>query len=293
MNDGFSRLHSAVLFAFYALVLAVTMLMLHPAYIALSALGAAAYLVSLAGWRGLLQRLRWVLPLVLIAVLFNLTFNHRGVTALFYLRNGNAVTLESMVFGLCSGGMLAAAVLWFASFHIVFTSDKLLALSGRAAPALSLLFSMTLRFVPLLGRRMKTTYAAQRAMDGAHGFSAAVRRGARTVSIVTTWALEGAVVTADSMRARGFGLPGRTHFHREVWTPRESAVLAAVLVLAVCAFCGAAAGSAMETFYPALSFAPPSAKNVFFWGCFALLCALPVILNGREAAAWRRSASSI
>ena len=138
MRDGFSRLHSAVLFVFYAIVLAVTMLVLHPAYIVLSALGAAAYLVSLAGWRGLLQRLRWVVPLALIAVLFNLAFNHRGVTALFYLKNGNAVTLESLVFGLCAGGMLAAAVLWFSSFHMVFTSEKLMALSGRFAPALSL-----------------------------------------------------------------------------------------------------------------------------------------------------------
>ncbi len=288
-----TELHSALLFAYYALVLAVTMLVLHPAYILLSALGAGAYLVSIAGWGALGRRLRWVLPLVLIAVAFNLAFNHRGATALWYLHNGNAVTLESLVFGLCAGGMLAAAVLWFSSFHLVFTSEKLMALSGRFAPALSLLFAMTLRFVPRLTRQMKRIWTAQAAMDGQTGFFASMRRAAATVSIAATWALEGAVTTADSMRVRGSGLTGRTHFHRERWTRRETVLLLALCVLAALVFAGAAAGSAMETFYPTLDFARPTPRNLLSWCGFGLLCFAPWILNGREALRWRRCRSNI
>lgn len=151
-SDGFGTLHSALVFAYYAAVLCVTMLVLHPAYLLVSGVGAALYYAALAGWRSLLRCLLWILPLMLIAVGINLAFNHRGVTALWYFRNGNAVTLESLVFGLCAAGMLAAAVLWFLSFHRVLTSDKLMAITGRFAPALSLLFSMTLRFVPRQAR---------------------------------------------------------------------------------------------------------------------------------------------
>lgn len=293
MSDGFGTLPGALIFAYYAAVLAVTMLVLHPAYLLISALGAAAYLAAIAGWRGLLRCLRWTLPLAVITVGFNLAFNHRGVTALWYLKNGNAVTMESLVFGLCAALMLSAAVLWFASFHRVLTADKLTAFTGRFAPALSLLFTMTLRFVPRILRQLKRTLAAQRALDGTRGLRAELRRGVRSVSIVTTWALEGSVITADSMRARGYGLPGRTHFHRETWGRRETVFLAALALLAAGAFAGIAAGCATETFYPSLAFSPPTGRNLIAWAWFALLCAMPLILNRKEARVWRKLRSGI
>ena len=291
--DGFASHASALLFAYFAAVLTVTMLVLHPAYLALSAVFAGAYLASMGGLRTLGKTLCWMLPVMLIAVGFNVAFNHRGMTALFYLKNGNAVTMESLVFGLCAAAMLLAAVLWFSCFHRVMTADKLMAFTGRLAPALSLLFSMTLRFVPRITRQLRRTYAAQRALDGAAGLPAAVRRGVRTVSIVVTWALEGAVITADSMRARGYGLPGRTHFHRERWQRRDTLLLLLLVPLTAGTLAGMAAGSAQELFYPALQFAPPTGRNVLAWGCFALLCALPLIIRRKEARAWARSRSAI
>ena len=39
-----------------------------------------------------------------------------------------------------------------------------------------------------------------------------VRSALRVFSIVVTWSLESGIITADSMRCRGYGLPGRTSF---------------------------------------------------------------------------------
>ena len=109
-TDGFASHASALLFAYFAAVLTVTMLVLHPAYLALSAVFAGAYLASMGGLRTLGKTLCWMLPVMLIAVGFNVAFNHRGMTALFYLKNGNAVTMESLVFGLCAAAMLLALI---------------------------------------------------------------------------------------------------------------------------------------------------------------------------------------
>ena len=161
------QLHCAVSFGFFAVVLIVTMLVLHPAYIAISLLGAAGSLAALTGFaRAAAKRIRWVLPLMLLTVFFNVAFQHRGVTALWYLHNGNAVTLESTVFGLCAAGMLAAAVLWCGCMHQVLTSDKLMALTGPLLPSVSLLFSMALRMAPRILRRLRETYDVQKALDG-------------------------------------------------------------------------------------------------------------------------------
>jgi energy-coupling factor transport system permease protein len=44
--------------------------------------------------------------------------------------------------------MLAAVISWFSCYNAVMTSDKFVYLFGRVIPALSLILSMTLRFVP-------------------------------------------------------------------------------------------------------------------------------------------------
>ena len=292
-NDAFCALHSALSFAFYVVVLAVTMLVLHPAYLAISLCSAAAYLAALDTPRGLLRRLRWVLPFMVITVIFNAMFSHRGMTVLFYLRNGNAVTLESIVFGLLASVMLAATVLWFASLHIVLTSEKLMAVTGRLAPALSLLLSMALRFVPRISRQIKRTAQAQRALYPPAGLSDRLRFGVRVLSVTVSVALENAVVTADSMRSRGYGLPGRTAFRRERWGARERGFAALFVPLAAVVLAGLLAGRAAANFYPSLDFAAPDALGAASRAAFTLLCNLPLLLNRKEALTWRRLRSNI
>lgn len=83
-----------------------------------------------------------------------------GVTPLFYLSNGNAVTKEALTFGFYASVMFSAVILWFECFNVVMTSDKLLCLFGRLSPSVSLLLSMALRFVPKFGRKIRSIDAA-------------------------------------------------------------------------------------------------------------------------------------
>ena len=292
-NHAFANLHGAVSFLFFAVVVLITVLVLHPAVTAVSLLFAAAYLTALEGARGLWLRARWLLPLVMFTAVFNALVSHRGVTALLMLPSGNAVTLESLVFGLLAGAMLAAAVLWLACFHAVFTSDKLMALTGRALPTLSLLVSMSLRLVPRVRRQLRLTSEARRAFCPETTLSARVRGGVRTLSSTVSWMLERSVVTADVMRARGHGLDGATVFRRERFGAREAgfAVCFALLCAAVLALLLTGCGAA--EYYPALRFAAWDARGILFLSAWALLCALPLLLNGREAIAWRLSQRSI
>ena len=55
MNDSFSALHPALTFCYFAAVLLLTMLVLHPVFLALSLLGALGYCAVLRGWRSLGQ----------------------------------------------------------------------------------------------------------------------------------------------------------------------------------------------------------------------------------------------
>ena len=289
-NSAFANLHGAVSFLFFAVVVLITVLVLHPAVVLVSLVFAAALLARLEGGRGLWLRVRWLAPLVLVTAAFNALVSHRGVTPLLVLKSGNAVTLESLVFGLLAGGMLAAAVLWLACFHAVFTSDKLLALTGRRLPTLSLLFSMSLRMVPRVRRQIRETAEARRALCPETG---GLRGAVQTLSATVSWLLERSVVTADVMRARGHGLPGATVYRRERLGAREGGFLACLTPLAAAVFALLLTGYGAAECYPALRFAPVRGWGAGLAAAWAALCALPLLLDGREAAAWRRSLRSI
>ena len=215
MRAGFSPCHPAVSFLYFALVIGFSMVLTHPACLMISLCGAAACLIAQRGWRGAAGTLWYVLPVVLLATVVNPAFSHRGATVLAYLPSGNPLTLESIAYGVGAGAMLAAVLLWFSCFSQVMTTDQLVYLFGRIIPALALVLSMTLRFVPRFTRQLRKVSQAQQSLgqDGeGNGRWGKVRRAVTALSVVVTWALENAVATADSMRARGYGLPGRPAF---------------------------------------------------------------------------------
>ena len=96
-----------------------------------------------------------------LAALVNPAFNHEGMTILTYLPSGNPLTLESMFYGVAAAVMLASVVLWFSSYNEVMTSDKFVYLFGRVIPALSLVLSMALRFIPKFKAQMQVVAEAQ------------------------------------------------------------------------------------------------------------------------------------
>ena len=171
--------HPAVSFSYFALVIACAMFFMHPLCLALSLLGAGCCAAQLVGGRGLRQRIAWLLPMALLAALVNPAFVHQGATILTYFPSGNPLTLESILYGCASGVLLAAVVLWFVCVTDVITSDKVVYLFGRIIPALSLLLSMTLRFVPQFTRRLRTVAQAQRRLGRDTGRGSA-RSGAHS-----------------------------------------------------------------------------------------------------------------
>ena len=214
-RDAFSSCHPVVNFLYFALVLLVTMFCLHPAVLGLSLAGSVVYAVYLNGQRAVRFSLIFLLPMMLLTLVVNPAFNHQGITILTYLPTGNPLTLESILYGISAAAMLAAVISWFSCYTAVMTSDKFVYLFGRVIPALSLVLSMTLRFVPKFKAQLHVVSEAQRCVgrDVADGSLLRRIRNAVTVfSIMVTWALENAIETADSMKSRGYGLPGRTAF---------------------------------------------------------------------------------
>ena len=289
MRDAFSNCHPLINFLYFGLVLGFSMCFMHPACLCISLCTSFAYAVRLNGRRAARLTLVCLLPLMALTAVVNPAFNHQGATILTYLPSGNPLTLESILYGLAAAAMLIAVILWFSCYTAVMTSDKFVYLFGRVIPALSLVLSMTLRFVPKFQAQLQVVSEAQRCIgrDVSNGGVLRRLRNAITIlSIMVTWSLESAIETADSMKSRGYGLPGRTAFSIYRFDSRDQSALSWLLYCGFFLCCGAAAKGFYWRYYPTARGVPLTPMTVCLQAVYLALCLMPVILNIRADREW-------
>lgn len=291
MRDAFSSCHPLINFLYFGLVLGFSMCFMHPVCLCISLCTSFAYAVRLNGRRAARLTLVYLLPLMALTAVVNPAFNHQGATILAYLPSGNPLTLESILYGLAAAAMLIAVILWFSCYTAVMTSDKFVYLFGRLIPSLSLVLSMTLRFVPRFTAQARAVSEAQRCVGrDVSGGSVLqrLRRGVTILSILLTWSLENAIETADSMKSRGYGEKGRTAFSIYRMDDRDRSLLVWLIFCGAYVLCGVLAGGLRFRYYPSLAGAPVTPMTVSFFVVYFLLCLTPAALDLAAARQWRQ-----
>ncbi|SCX17241.1 energy-coupling factor transport system permease protein [Ruminococcaceae bacterium P7] len=294
MRGGLQAIHPAVSLLYFTAVIVFAMFLMNPVCLTLSLLCSAATAVVLNGRKTVLFALKVILPLALLAIVINPFVNHRGVTVLGYLPWNNPLTLESILFGVASAVMLSSTVLWFSSFHTVMTSDKLVFLFGKTLPALGLMLSMSLRFVPKFNEELREVRNAQRLLfPEKSGLIPRIKSAVRVLSVMISRALEDSLETADSMKARGYGLKGRTAYSRYRMTGQDWFLLSVTIVLtaAIAGFCFCK--TARFRYYPSVTQLKSAADTFIFYGTYAVLLLIPLILTVGEGIRWRKYESNI
>jgi len=271
----------------------IAMFCFNPLMLAISLIGALAYFFV----RNTDAKPAAQLPfffLFALSALLNPIFNHNGATVLFVL-NHNPVTLESFLYGLIMGGMILTVLYWFRSFQQIMTSDKLLYVFGSAFPKLSLILSIALRYIPMLGQQSRKIRDAQKALGlfKDENIIDRLRGEMRIFSVLVTWALENGIITADSMTARGYGVSRRTHFALFRFRMQDAVLCIACLLLGGCVITGMATRTLACSFFPKWSPAHSSTFAAICYVCYAALAFFPCILEVEERIRWKSLKSKI
>ena len=289
MSDVFQSYHPLNNFLFFTLMIGFSMILNHPLAQMISLFSALFYAIHCEGRKAVLFSLKICLPMVLLTAFINPAFSHEGVTRLLYFPTGNPLTLESILYGLSAGLMLATVLLWFVNFNRVITSDKFVYLFGRIIPALSLVLSMTLRFIPKFKTQMKTVIDAQHCIGrDIHSGSlwSRMKTAITILSILITWALENAIETADSMKSRGYGLKGRTAFSIYRFDERDQVMMGWLLFCGFYLICGNLALAFAFRYFPSIRWAEQNPISFSFYVLYLLLAMTPTILNQLEERKW-------
>ena len=289
-GNVFSEYNPVINFLFYISAIVFGMFFVHPIFLLVSCVLAAAYYMTIRGAKAL-KLIAGLIPVFVIVSLINPLLNRYGEHVLFTWAGGRPYTLEALYYGMAIGAMFVAIILWFATYNVIMTSDKFMYVFGAMAPSITLVLTMVLRFVPDYIAKTKQIAGARSSIGKAGSQESKKERlnnGMTIVSALTSWALEGGIVTSDSMRSRGYGCGKRTSFSIYRFDSRDKCLMLFMIVLiAVILVCGAKGGMS-ATFTPQLS--TSGAENPFtVLGLIAyfVLLVIPTFITLKEEVVWR------
>ena len=113
------------------------------------------------------------------------------------------------------------------------------------------------------------------------------------LSALMTWALEGGVITADSMKARGYGTEKRSSFRMQKMKSSDIILLSVMAVLAAAIVRLIAGGGTAADYTPIMRITPVTGEHLAGFAAYCVFLSLPTVLYIKEVVQWRISRSGI
>lgn len=289
MSNGFGSVHPSVALLYYVGLLLFATLLFHPLFL-LTEIAAVLSLLLLQGQgRHLLRGLPFYLLMAGSVVLWNPLFSHRGSHILFYMFD-QPITLEAILYGLMMMLVLLTIMFVFISYNFTLTTDKFMYLFGTVAPKSALLILMTIRFVPLFQRRLGqiTLIQSSRGITVSSGkLRKRMSDGMTLLKVLLTWSLEEALQTADSMKARGYGIRKRSTYGVFKLDRRDLITLIGLAGSGMVTLIFSMQGYGMVEIYPRLKAPVYTVEDAVMYCSFCMFLLIPVGLEIKEKWLWR------
>ncbi|SFB13508.1 MULTISPECIES: energy-coupling factor transporter transmembrane component T [unclassified Bacillus (in: firmicutes)] len=289
MENRFERLHPIVNFIYYAGALTLLILLLHPIF------SGAAFVVILFihfvqdRFKGLKQWLIFMVMSGSLIFLFNPLFNERGRHVLFVVSEHH-ITLEAVVYGGMTALSIMGVIALFVSYNLVMTPNKLLFLFSKLLPQFAVLLMLTLRFIPLMRRRLEeiTVVQSSKGLSLAQGtWRSKARIGMQYIQVLLTFSLEEAIQTADSMKARGYGQKKRTSYDFFILNKIDIASMFFLILLLVIVFYGRFIGHGQLVIYPLMEKISLQGNEIVFLITYMMFLSFPLLIEIGGKVRWK------
>ena len=275
--DRFSKYNPKAAFSFFLVEILLTIVIFNPILLAVSFVSAFAYKLKLDGRAAFLYLLKFILPMILLVMVFNFAFSHYGMTVLFVFREMN-FTAESLFYGFTQGLLLGCVMMWFSCYSRVITAERIIAVFGRIIPNTALIFSMVLSFIPRLRKNAGEISDARQLVNS----ESKLKKSINNFSALITMTLEESIETADSMKARGYN-KGRSIYLKYCFSLKDLFLLVFTFIAGTVLLVFKGMGYLDFLFDPVIKMDRLSIWAVII---FAVLSLLPVIIDFLEDMRW-------
>lgn len=291
MKHPFKRMHPLVLFTYYASALSLLIIMLHPIFLSFALVIILAINFLEDRFKGLSRWIFFMMSTGILIVILNPIFNERGRHVLFEIFQ-HRITLEAVVYGMINAMLIIGVMALFVSYNEVMSPNKLLYLFSKFLPQFAVLLMLTLRFIPLMRRRLAEISAIQmsKGISVSHGsWVDKVKTGILYVQVLLVHSLEEAIQTADSMNARGYGQGKRSTYEYFTFKKRDLFALLYLLLTFFLVLLGRLKGYGYFMIYPIMDSVWISSFESIVLVFYVLFMSFPVFVEMGGYVKWRLS----
>ena len=278
---GFEQCHPAVNLIYFVTVIFGMLTFQHPIFLIISFLCAFAYSVKRNGIKSVIFNTILLTFIVAFAFYYS-SYTHFGITILEQNMIGNNITLESLVYGVVLGLIVAGVLIWFSCVYSIFSSDKVVYLFGKVSPRLSLFLSVLLRMVPRIKNEAKKINMAQRGIGKGVNQGNVLTRLKNCIhifSIVITWTIDSLTLASESMQSRGNSLRGRKAFSIYRFDNRDRAYVIGMFTCITLTAMGVLLKQTDIVYDPQIIITPITSMSYLFYLGYAILCLMPLGLE--------------
>lgn len=289
MGRGIHSFHPYAQFLYYTGATALVMLYKHPVFLFSGAVILIIFNFQLDRGKTLKKWLVMYFFLAGFFLVLNPFLNHRGTHILFYL-GANPIMFEAIMSGIISFLSILTILILFTSYNLVITAERFLFIFSRWLPQWALLTMISMRFVPLLRRRLQEIENVQRGkgLSVTEGkLKEKVKNGVNLLQILLTWSLDEAVQTADSMSARGYGMMKRSTYNPYKMKGKDWLAISYLLIFAILGAIGGWLGDGVLSIYPVMETLSLHGREWFYLIVFILFIGSPLMIEGKEEILWR------
>lgn len=288
----FYHFHPLIVFFYFCSVLTIVMFSVNPIVRIITLIIGLYTQWRLESIEQVKRDLKWLVILLLFSTLGNFLFIHTGRTILFEwtitANKSYRFTLEALFYGFSFGMMMFSIFIWFRLFSYSFNSEKILYLFGKRMPRISLILSMILRFIPLYQAEVTNIKLAQKGLgiSSENEANKKMEKEYQTFLSLFGWSLERAIITSDSMNARGYGLKNRTQYQSYAFQRRDFLLTLYIVFLLVSFYYCSLQDAFSFYYYPRLRLNSVEGTSVIGYVLLGCLLSLPLLIEVKERVRW-------
>ena len=209
-ENHFSDFHPATLLFYFTLVIIMIFMCDYNFILIYAFISFSLCSIYIEGIKAYVKALACYIMLTVITGAFNCCFNHSGENVFLYV-NDTPLTLDALFYGIYTGVMISCLLMWFKVFNHSMDTGRINYLIGRRFPVTGLIISMCFSFTNRFKRKLDNIRQALYTLDMG---GLTIKNAAVTFNTLINVMLYDAVLTADSMTARGYGLKHRKLYKR-------------------------------------------------------------------------------
>jgi len=260
--------------------------------------------------------LKYYIPMSLMIIILNPLFTYSGTTKI-YIFNSFYITLESLVYGIIMALCLWIILLLLLSFNEYVDYQKILYLSSKHFATITMIGVMAMRFVPLLNNRLeevnkiftfdynnsiinknridenkineKRINKIKNKINKIKNKINKIEKIGLMLAVVISWSLEDAMLTAKSMRTRGYGITTRTNYLKYNIDKIDIVLILIIFGAVVISLTGLYHGFGRLNIYPTINESFLQFPLTIYYIGFLVLLSPLIIIELVEKIMWKRN----